>query len=146
MADSLLEIVNGYAADSMGIYTQAWAESVLARNGYCIPPKYNYSRLVFRSWKEGAKTAKASASGKNKVTVYPNPGKEQITFSLDPYTGIQSGQVQVFDLNGRLRWHSPIGAETQSVIWHPENATAGMYMYRVLINDELAQSGKILIK
>lgn len=80
-----------------------------------------------------------------KVNVYPNPFETSTTIEIESEQVYQDIQLQVFDATGRLieTVHSK---ENSSIILHRRQFAQGIYFYRLMGDDQLINSGKLIVR
>lgn len=116
-------ILNGKAFTTTGAYTTSAVTTTMAP--VCIP----------------AGIATIDSNFKNYVTIYPNPFKNQLSISLN------SQQINKCE----LRMYTILGAEVlsktitgQTFTLQTGNLSEGIYLYKVIYNDKIIQSGKLV--
>lgn len=78
----------------------------------------------------------AHSHGFTVATAYPNPGKDVLNIR----TGLQDAWVEVYDLNGRLVHRQAITENMTGI--DATNWAEGVYVWKVMVNDKLAETGK----
>lgn len=81
------------------------------------------------------------------VTVAPNPFSHRTQFSFDLHTP-EIVKLVIFDLQGQeieQVWSEQMGAGSQAIPWEPEAVAAGVYFYRMEVNDQV-KMGKVVIR
>lgn len=82
------------------------------------------------------------------ILIYPNPADEHLQFDFQLFHSDLKIFIQITDLNGRIienfvsnqkEMERSISLNTS--LWEP-----GMYFYRILMNDKLAKTGKVVIQ
>jgi hypothetical protein len=77
---------------------------------------------------------------------YPNPTKGGFSFAADTKTGLEKAMVKMYDLQGRLMAQpTTFYADGAWQVENP-NLTAGMYFFRLYIDNVEVQHGKIVIQ
>ncbi len=81
----------------------------------------------------------------NTVVVSPNPAKDYTQFEWElPYLeGI--GILEVFDMNGVLIYNCKIQEQKGNHTWNTSGHKAGVYNYRIISNELVLNSGKIIV-
>ncbi|MDA7580478.1 CotH kinase family protein [Crocinitomicaceae bacterium] len=78
----------------------------------------------------------------NTVEVFPNPGKQDFTFTFQ--NEVSNGQIEVMDMAGKVLFKSnPVFGKGHTV--RLENFAAGIYHYKVQFQEKVA-TGKIMIQ
>jgi hypothetical protein len=78
------------------------------------------------------------------VKAFPNPATQQVAFSVISNPSLQSLQITIHDVNGRLI--EKLNGQTGSVIeWDVSNLPKGIYIYTIIRNDQYSYSGKISV-
>jgi hypothetical protein len=79
-----------------------------------------------------------------KFSIYPNPFTDNlINISIDGYDSNSTVRAEVYDVNGRLiSSQAIINTETQLIF--PKDLEKGIYFYKVYINNEEYQNGKLV--
>jgi hypothetical protein len=81
----------------------------------------------------------------NKVTVSPNPAKDYTTFSWELTSLKNNAVLEIFNVSGKLVHSKNITHKTGSYIWDTSKQKTGIYIYRVVENDNILNSGKVTI-
>lgn len=77
---------------------------------------------------------------------YPNPTKGSFSFAADTKTGLEKAMVKMYDLQGRLMAQpTTFYADGAWQVENP-NLNAGMYFFRLYIDNVEVQHGKIVIQ
>lgn len=80
----------------------------------------------------------------NGLQLYPNPTDGKITISYHLEANEQ-GTVEITDLFGRSVKQVPLYHDAQSVTTDLGNQPAGVYYYRYQVNDQVRESGKLVL-
>lgn len=77
---------------------------------------------------------------------YPNPTSGSFSFAADTKTGLEKAMVKMYDLQGRLMAQpTTFYADGAWQVENP-NLNAGMYFFRLYIDNVEVQHGKIVIQ
>ncbi|PHN07078.1 M4 family metallopeptidase [Flavilitoribacter nigricans] len=77
-----------------------------------------------------------TAHGNNEFKVYPNPSRGQSTVELPEWTGTETAELKLMDLQGRILQRQAIPAGTYSIQLNANNVPAGMYWISLQTGDE----------
>ncbi|PLW97715.1 MAG: hypothetical protein C0591_06020 [Marinilabiliales bacterium] len=78
------------------------------------------------------------------VKVFPNPATQQVVFSVIGNPVLQSLQIIIHDVSGRLI--EELNGQTGSVIeWDVSNLPKGIYLYKIIRNHQYNYAGKISV-
>ncbi len=78
------------------------------------------------------------------VKVFPNPATQQVAFSISSNAGIQSIQIKIHDVSGRLL--AELHGQTDSSIeWDVSSLPTGIYIYNIIRNNQYSYTGKISV-
>ena len=72
----------------------------------------------------------------NEISVYPNPGHN----SLNIKTELKDAEINMYDIMGRMLYNQKIVSDITTI--NSENWPSGMYIWKVISNGKLAESGK----
>lgn len=92
--------------------------------------------------KSALKLATTSESEIIKAGIYPNPATDKLNVALHLETG-QVGQLTLHDLSGRLVLSNALNGVITEIA--TDMISAGMYIYKITINNELTSNGKLSI-
>ena len=70
------------------------------------------------------------------VIAYPNPGKDVLNIR----TGLQNAHVEIYDLSGKLVYNQKITDNITTI--NTMNWTNGTYIWKVITNGKMAETGK----
>lgn len=84
----------------------------------------------------------ADEFAKSVIRAFPNPAKNQVTFQL-PNIKYANG-LKIFDIYGKMILDVPIKPNQEELIWNCSNASTGIYLYQIEI-DNYIYSEKIII-
>lgn len=79
-----------------------------------------------------------------KFVIYPNPndGNMMLDYSLDI---MDKGEVLIYDIAGKLIYKYKLDASANQIIISHEEFNNGIYFYRIIVNDKIVKSDKIVI-
>jgi hypothetical protein len=78
----------------------------------------------------------SEAKSKQSIAVYPNPATDIINFGVS-----DNAEIAIADLQGKLLINKAIGRFDNSISL--KNLSSGMYIYRIVQNGNIIQTGKI---
>jgi hypothetical protein len=79
-----------------------------------------------------------------KVTIYPNPFQSFINIDISDKFEINKTQIILYDIFGKEVKKSTVTGKTTNL--EISNLTSGVYLYKIISNDKIIQSGKLLAK
>lgn len=77
--------------------------------------------------------------------IYPNPANTNITISYS-LNGNQNGELLIYDVLGRKQMSIDLSNSANKVQVNVRTLNQGIYTYKYLINNTVAQTGKIIIE
>jgi uncharacterized Ntn-hydrolase superfamily protein len=78
------------------------------------------------------------------VKAFPNPATQQVAFSISSNAGIQSIQIKIHDVSGRLLTELH-GQTDSSIEYDVSSLPTGIYIYKIIRNHQYSYSGKISV-
>ncbi|MES2574823.1 MAG: ice-binding family protein [Bacteroidota bacterium] len=79
-----------------------------------------------------------------KVTIYPNPFQSFITIDISDNFEINNTQIILYDIFGKEVKKSTVTEKTNTL--EMSSLTSGVYLYKIISNGKIIQSGKLLAK
>ncbi len=79
---------------------------------------------------------------KEAVTIYPNPFGKSVTVVMNDASQIKNTRIILYDVLGQEVMRASIIAESTSI--ETGNLISGIYFYKVVINNTVIQSGKLI--
>lgn len=80
------------------------------------------------------------------VSAFPNPASEQLSLSYTLPSGIDSGILQVTDVQGRLVRSLPVSGSTDKMQMGVSDLPRGMYFYTISSGKSRSQTMKIILQ
>jgi hypothetical protein len=124
--------------DSIGCSSTQCDSLTVARLGNWTAGTHTTVNVV----KPGILASVQEKSFASAIKVYPNPGTGMVWFSLSE--SMVKGEVTVFDIYGKLVSRTALNQNEQKVDLSAE--AKGIYFYRVLSENKLIGSGKLVIE
>ena len=78
------------------------------------------------------------------VNIYSNPSKVLINIAIVDPTKIQNGELKLYDIEGYEV--NNIALKSKLTTINTSNYPTGIYFYKVLCNDKIIQSGKLIFE
>jgi len=108
--------------------------------------EYNYSVIPYRTYthvyslpEQATRSVSSSVTGFSAGNAYPNPASHQVTIPVTLPEAVESGSLDIMDLNGRNVLSYPITGSTGNVLLPARQLVPGTYLYQ--INTESTSSG-----
>ena len=83
------------------------------------------------------------------IVAFPNPSRGIVNFAIEMPQKVGFGEIQVFDVNGDLKYSQKVVAKDKTVIWNTSDLPAGLYFYKLYTDNksnETAVRKLVLIK
>ena len=111
---------------------------------FCEGWMFSFENNSLVYYKKGAETwgtplvidGLSEAKSKQSIAVYPNPATDIINFGVS-----DNAEIAIADLQGKLLINKAIGRFDNSISL--KNLSSGMYIYRIVQNGNIIQTGKI---
>ena len=122
------------------------AKAVLMLNGYHFDPVYyldvKQSRIV-----EPSQQDPLSNENRLHVAVYPNPATEELYISMEQeMIGDQQYVFELIDMQGKLVVQEPLNNARLNVDLKSKSLVSGIYVYRIMDDEKVLDSGRVVIK
>ena len=115
--------------------------------------EYNYSVIPYRTYthiyslpEQTTKSESHSISGFVPDDAYPNPASGQVNIPVSLPEGVQSGSLEIMDLNGRKIDSYPISGSTSNVLIPALHMAPGTYLYQVNTRSSRSAAKKIVFR
>ncbi|WP_191963381.1 ice-binding family protein [Flavobacterium luteum] len=79
-----------------------------------------------------------------KVTVYPNPFHSILTIEIKDAFEMNNAQIILYDVSGRQVKKAAVNEKITTL--ETGDLTSGFYLYKIMSNDKIIQSGKLMAK
>ena len=86
----------------------------------------------------------ASENQHVRITAFPNPFQHSTTIRLEGNSPYQSLRLEVYNAMGQLVHQSQNQGAAQQVVLQRNDLEAGMYFYRLVADDQLLHTGKLI--
>jgi len=81
---------------------------------------------------------------KQVVNIYPNPSKASINIDIVDPSQIQNAELKLYNVIGAVVNNTPLTSKLTTL--NTRNFPTGIYFYKVLDNDKIIQSGKLIFE
>ena len=115
--------------------------------------EYDYSVIPYRTYTHVyALPEVAEPSGNYTLTgfipgdAFPNPASKQVTIPVHLPEGVESGSLEISDMNGRKVLSYPITESTGNVLLPASQLSAGTYLYYLKTGSRQSEARKIVIR
>lgn len=79
----------------------------------------------------------------NKISVFPNPAREQLAITFPPLK--EETNIQILNIHGKIISEDMLIKNQTQYIWECKNQASGIYFYQIAINENRI-SGKLIVK
>jgi len=114
--------------------------------------EYDYSVIPYRTYthvyslpESATKSAEHTISEVNLGDAFPNPASEQVNIPVQLPEGIQSGTLELFNVNGLRILSYPITGTTGNLILSAQQLIPGTYIYHLASGQWNSEAKKIII-
>ena len=141
LSSGTIETLQSY--ENVGGHTEYRVRNILTGYGYHYPPEYAFSKGA--NAEENEQEEEESKNQKTVLTVFPNPAKDFVIFSVQQGDNETVSTLLVRDLNGRLIYSETGIAGDSRIEWKTEGVPSGIYFYQLVSDRGEAQSGKVIL-
>jgi Secretion system C-terminal sorting domain len=126
--------------------TSSLAKAVLMLNGYHFDPIYYLDPQRARS-KQPEFDYSPIAKKANNVVVFPNPTTDELYIHIDSETATENTyQFELIDMQGRIVVNELIHHGESKVNLLHSSMPSGIYTYRIMSDQAIIDSGRVVIK
>jgi hypothetical protein len=115
--------------------------------------EYNYSVIPYRTFTHvynlpdpTTKSISRQVTGQNPGNAYPNPAGRQVIIPVTLPEGMESGSLEITDLNGRNILIYPITGSASNVLLPGRQLVPGTYLYHVRAGGTSSGAKKLVIQ
>jgi hypothetical protein len=92
-----------------------------------------------------AKTGHAVPAQALSISAQPNPARGWVAFAYALPPGVPEGELQVFDLTGRLIHRQALAGADGAAAWQPESQLGGLFLYRLIAQGEATPIQRLVL-
>jgi hypothetical protein len=85
-----------------------------------------------------------SDNGENKILVYPNPFTTSLNIMINNFAEVKNCELRIFNIVGQEVVNTTITNQLTTLV--TSNLRTGFYFYKVIGNDKIIQSGKLVLR
>ena len=80
-----------------------------------------------------------------RIGVFPNPSSNEFTFQYTLPKHKNSGELLIYDLNGKVVRTVPVTSEKNSVSINMNDLSSGVYVFKLKCGDIISSSQKLIL-
>jgi len=148
-------LINENGLDLITLPSGAGFSSVVETTGHgkkLLVYEYDYSVIPYRTTthvyglpETGTKSVSRSLTN-TEGKAWPNPASQQVNIPVSLPEGLNSGFLEIMDMNGRKVMSYPVKASSGNVVLPTSRLAPGTYLYRVNAGRKVSEARKIVIR
>jgi len=108
-------------------------------SGVCSPARTSIDAALL-----GRVSSSDIADNVLKILVYPNPVTTSLNFIINDFVEENNCELKIFNLVGKEVIHTTITKQSTTLV--TSNLRSGFYFYKVIENDQVIQTGKLILE
>ena len=140
----LLTVPGGGFSDVIHTETHGSKFLVYVYNYAVIP--YLTETKVYSLPEQPSQAISPSVSGMAMSNAFPNPADDLVNIPVSLPEGIQSGSLEVLDIQGREILNYPINQTLENVVLPASHLSPGTYLYRVNAGNRITEARKLVVR